>query len=188
MRTFTSTSQCPYHWHRIIVGAIAHQRHRSHLASNSLSQASYGAAGKGRPLKSTSCKYCAHAVGEANINWRSDIGGCAALPAATRISSIGAIVVAPLCPCRGADRREAARQRRRWRCRWRCETVPKLKSTVSDHLRSYFAAAYRSMLGCGLLRRSATASSVVSLSAGAAVILLCPHDLRAKAPSTARVR
>ncbi len=39
---------------------------------------------------------------------------------------------------------------------------------------AYFAAAYRSMLGSALLRRSATASSVVSLSAGAAVILLLP--------------
>jgi hypothetical protein len=39
---------------------------------------------------------------------------------------------------------------------------------------AYFAAAYRSMLGNGLLRQSATASSVVSLSACAAVILLLP--------------
>jgi hypothetical protein len=39
---------------------------------------------------------------------------------------------------------------------------------------AYFAAAYRSMLGCALLRRSATASTVVSLSAGAAIILLLP--------------
>ncbi len=35
------------------------------------------------------------------------------------------------CPGRGGDRREAARQRRRWRGL----PVPKLKSTVSDHLR-----------------------------------------------------
>jgi hypothetical protein len=39
---------------------------------------------------------------------------------------------------------------------------------------AYFVAAYRSMLGYGLLRRTATASSIVSLSAGAAVILLLP--------------
>ena len=44
----------------------------------------------------------------------------------------GAIVVAPLCPCRWADRREAARQRRHCRGGAQCS---KLKSTVSDHLR-----------------------------------------------------
>lgn len=39
---------------------------------------------------------------------------------------------------------------------------------------AYFAAAYRTILGFGLLRRNSTATSVVTLSAGAAVILLLP--------------
>jgi len=39
---------------------------------------------------------------------------------------------------------------------------------------AYFAAAYRNVLGLGLLCQSTAASSLISLSVGAAVILLLP--------------